>query len=160
MSLFRQASRALLRPRTCNILQTQSPSVSLSFQIQSVRSFVTSSSPFTAQASSGSNSISITKEELEAYQKRVSWRCRQRGMLELDLILGSWADINIKKLNLAHLNEFEAIVEQETPVTMAMLLDPAKTPEEMEKNEILQVIRDYMKNSTKVWMPAYGEGNQ
>ena len=62
--------------------------------------------------------------------------------------------------NLAHLNEFEAIVEQETPVTMAMLLDPAKTPPEMESNEILQVIRDYMKNSTKVWMPEYGQGNQ
>lgn len=43
------------------------------------------------------------------------YRCRQRGLLELDLIIGVWAEENIAKLNAEELDELERIIDLENP---------------------------------------------
>ena len=47
-------------------------------------------------------------------QKRLIYRSKQRGWLEVDLLLGTWASQNVKKLNEQELDQFEAFVNMET----------------------------------------------
>jgi succinate dehydrogenase assembly factor 2 len=54
--------------------------------------------------------------EMEIYvrKKRLIHRCMQRGWLEVDLLLGTWARNNVMSLSLDELNEFEDFVNSET----------------------------------------------
>ena len=40
----------------------------------------------------------IEDEPLQVRQKRILYRCKQRGLLELDLLVGSWAERHISQL--------------------------------------------------------------
>ena len=42
------------------------------------------------------------------------YRAKQRGWLEVDLLLGKWASDNVGNLTLEELDEFEAFVDMET----------------------------------------------
>lgn len=52
--------------------------------------------------------------ESEVRKKRLIYRAKQRGWLEVDLLLGTWANENVPNLNEDELNEFEAFVNMET----------------------------------------------
>lgn len=54
--------------------------------------------------------------EMEIYvrKKRLMHRCLQRGWLEVDLLLGTWARNNVMSLSLDELNDFEDFVNSET----------------------------------------------
>ena len=57
----------------------------------------------------------ITEElALDIRRKRLVYRSKQRGWLEVDLLLGTWASENVPKLNAKELDEFEAFVNAET----------------------------------------------
>jgi succinate dehydrogenase assembly factor 2 len=47
-------------------------------------------------------------------RKRLIYRAKQRGWLEVDLLLGTWASQNVMTLNSRELDEFEAFVNLET----------------------------------------------
>lgn len=49
-----------------------------------------------------------------AFRKRLLYRSKQRGWLEVDLLLGSWADANLGKLNMDQLRAYERILNLET----------------------------------------------
>mmetsp|Transcript_13521 Transcript_13521/g.17092 ORF Transcript_13521/g.17092 Transcript_13521/m.17092 type:complete len:183 (-) Transcript_13521:11-559(-) len=57
-----------------------------------------------------------TKEELEleVRRKRLIYRSKQRGWLEVDLLLGTWAHENVPSLVMDELNQFEDFVNLET----------------------------------------------
>lgn len=59
---------------------------------------------------------SLTNEtnDLDVRRKRLIYRAKQRGWLEVDLLLGTWANQNVPSLNAAELDEFEAFVNVET----------------------------------------------
>ena len=50
----------------------------------------------------------------EAHKKRLVYRSKQRGWLELDLVLGAWATLHVPELNAAELVEYENILNEET----------------------------------------------
>ncbi|TYZ60170.1 hypothetical protein PybrP1_012079 [[Pythium] brassicae (nom. inval.)] len=50
----------------------------------------------------------------EANRKRVIYRSKQRGWLEVDLLLGSWASKNVMALSAEELQQYEDILNQET----------------------------------------------
>jgi len=52
--------------------------------------------------------------ELEVRRKRLIYRSKQRGWLEVDLLLGTWASKNVSKLSMSELDEYEAFVNMET----------------------------------------------
>eukprot|EP00548_Thalassiothrix_antarctica_P016675 CAMPEP_0194197376 /NCGR_PEP_ID=MMETSP0154-20130528/77168_1 /TAXON_ID=1049557 /ORGANISM="Thalassiothrix antarctica, Strain L6-D1" /LENGTH=330 /DNA_ID=CAMNT_0038922037 /DNA_START=60 /DNA_END=1054 /DNA_ORIENTATION=- len=52
--------------------------------------------------------------ELDVRRKRLVYRSKQRGWLEVDLLLGTWAAKNVSKLCLSELDEYEAFVNMET----------------------------------------------
>lgn len=47
-------------------------------------------------------------------RKRLIYRSKQRGWLEVDLLLGTWASENVFSLNESELNQFEDFVNMET----------------------------------------------
>jgi len=57
----------------------------------------------------------ITEEmALDIRRKRLVYRSKQRGWLEVDLLLGTWASENVPNLNAKELDDFEAFVNTET----------------------------------------------
>lgn len=50
----------------------------------------------------------------EANRKRIIYRSKQRGWLEVDLLLGSWASKNVMTLTAEELQQYEDILNQET----------------------------------------------
>ncbi|KAG5177891.1 Flavinator of succinate dehydrogenase-domain-containing protein [Tribonema minus] len=47
-------------------------------------------------------------------RKRLIYRSKQRGWLEVDLLLGTWAEANVMGLTAAEMDEYEAILNCET----------------------------------------------
>lgn len=50
----------------------------------------------------------------EIRRKRLIYRSKQRGWLEVDLLLGTWASENVPKLSVEELDQFEDVVNMET----------------------------------------------
>ncbi|TDH70336.1 hypothetical protein CCR75_002906 [Bremia lactucae] len=50
----------------------------------------------------------------EANRKRIIYRSKQRGWLEVDLLLGRWASENVMKLTSDELQQYEEILNEET----------------------------------------------
>lgn len=63
----------------------------------------------------GQNNNPSSAEELEDIRrKRLIYRAKQRGWLEVDVLLGTWASENVPLLSATELDEFEAFVNTET----------------------------------------------
>jgi len=62
----------------------------------------------------GPNDVVSEDMALDVRRKRLIYRSKQRGWLEVDLLLGTWASQNVPKLNAKELDEFEAFVNAET----------------------------------------------
>jgi len=61
------------------------------------------------------NSPDADKElELDIRRKRLVYRSKQRGWLEVDLLLGTWASEHVHLLDMEELDEYEAFVNLET----------------------------------------------
>ena len=56
-----------------------------------------------------------TSADLEPRRKRVLFRAWHRGLREMDLILGRFADATIAELSDAELDEYERLMEQPDP---------------------------------------------
>jgi succinate dehydrogenase assembly factor 2 len=52
--------------------------------------------------------------ELQVRRKRLIYRAKQRGWLEVDLLLGTWANQNVAALSPTELDDFEAFVNMDT----------------------------------------------
>ena len=68
------------------------------------------------------------QSDLSHRQKRVLWRARHRGMKEMDLMLGHYAEQHIAAMGAAQLDEFEAILEVSDAFLLDWLTDKTETP--------------------------------
>ena len=59
-------------------------------------------------------SLDPTQNNLDIRRKRLIYRSKQRGWLEVDLLLGTWAHENVHLLTEDELDEYEAFVNFET----------------------------------------------
>jgi antitoxin CptB len=50
-------------------------------------------------------------ETREAREKRLLWRCRHRGIREMDILLGGFAEARLPSMTAAELDELEQLVE-------------------------------------------------
>lgn len=58
--------------------------------------------------------VSGTPEEDGARRKRMIYRSKQRGWLEADLLMGSWAVKHVPTLTAEELDEYEVLLKEET----------------------------------------------
>ena len=85
-----------------------------------------------------SSAPEISSSELEGVKKQLLWRARQRGLLELDVILGSFADKNLKTMSLADTTEFEKILALESPDLYKLLSGQAPPSAELKDSAVLK----------------------
>lgn len=94
---------------------------------------------------------------LENRRKRLIYRSKQRGWLEVDLLLGTWASMHVPTLNTHELNEFERFVNMETIDIYNVLTLRSDVPEEMSSlsssgrgvdgRTLVEKIQDWVKES-------------
>ena len=83
-------------------------------------------------------------------QKRLIYRSKQRGWLEVDLLLGTWASQNVKKLNEQELDQFEAFVNMETIDIYNIITLRLDVPEELKTPDgsgVVERIQEWARNS-------------
>ena len=71
----------------------------------------------------------LAVDATEANRKRLLYRSRQRGWLEVDLLLGTWAAKNLPGLTAGELDAYEAILNQETTDLYNLLLSKPEVAE-------------------------------
>jgi len=69
-----------------------------------------------------------TNQELDARRKRLCFRAWHRGMREMDLLLGRFADAAVAKFTEDELALFEALIEVPDPDLFAWIIAPATVP--------------------------------
>jgi succinate dehydrogenase flavin-adding protein (antitoxin of CptAB toxin-antitoxin module) len=67
---------------------------------------------------------------------RILYRSRQRGYLELDLLLGKWAENNAAHLNEKRLQDLVDLLEQENPDLWQWLTGQAEPPSDLVANTV------------------------
>lgn len=75
-----------------------------------------------------------------ARRRRLKFRCWHRGMREVDLLLGRFADVTVDGMDDAGLAEFEALLDLPDPEILAWVTGGADVPADVENNLIRQLI--------------------
>lgn len=70
---------------------------------------------------------------------RLLYRARQRGWLELDLLVGLWAEREVAHLSPAALKDFEYLLLQENPDLFKWITGQSEPPDDMQRNVAFQV---------------------
>jgi antitoxin CptB len=72
----------------------------------------------------------ISSEGLEVRRRRLLFRAWHRGMREVDLITGRFADAHIANLSEADVEEFERLMDVAEPDLLAWVMGATPTPAE------------------------------
>lgn len=79
--------------------------------------------------------LSMEDLELEVRKKRLVYRAKQRGWLEVDLLCGTWANQNVPSLEMDELNQFEDFVNLETIDIYNIITLRTDVPDEMKRED-------------------------
>lgn len=71
----------------------------------------------------------ITSAELDPRRRRLLFRAWHRGIREMDLILGQFADTELSAIGAADLDEFEAILGEDDNDLFNWICGKTETPE-------------------------------
>lgn len=72
---------------------------------------------------------------------RLLYRAKQRGFLEMDLLVGLWAEKNVPKMDAAQLKAMEEVLDQENPDLFKWLTGQESASEAMQANAAFKVLR-------------------
>lgn len=78
----------------------------------------------------------------EANRKRVIYRSKQRGWLEVDLLLGSWAAQHVMALSAAELAQYEDILNEETIDIFNYVSGKSPLPERLD-TPVMKRLQEY-----------------
>ena len=96
----------------------------------------------------------LSPEEYDgAKRRRMIHRSKQCGMLEVDLILGSWAAENVPKLSREALDEFDKILQEETIDIFNMLARRIEIPPHLRDLSIMKSIMEYSWSKNSISLP-------
>ena len=74
----------------------------------------------------------LSSAGLDARRRRILFRAWRRGMREMDLLMGSFADAELPGMSDIELEEFEGLLDAPDPVVLAWLTGEEPTPDEVE----------------------------
>jgi antitoxin CptB len=72
----------------------------------------------------------VSSAGLDARRRRILFRAWRRGMREMDLVMGHFADQEIAAMSEAELDEFETLLEAPDPVVLGWITGEEPTPRE------------------------------
>merc|ERR1712086_1249531 len=73
----------------------------------------------------------------DAVRRRLLYRSKMRGWLEMDIMLGKWAAANLQELDDQGLDQFAEVLAMENPDLYKWLTGQAPVPDEI-KNDVLR----------------------
>ena len=68
--------------------------------------------------------------QLDARRRKLAFRASHRGMKEMDVILGGYADRTLGEMNNDELDQFEALLEEADPDLHAWIIGGGDVPAE------------------------------
>jgi len=103
-------------------------------------------------SSSFSNNYDEEKEEEEHRRKRILinktlYRAKQRGFLELDVVVGEWAErnLNAKTTSDSFLTQFAQVLDEENPDLYSYLTGQSEAPKYLrEENEAYKALKAHV----------------
>lgn len=75
--------------------------------------------------------VTLSSAELDPRRKRILFRCWHRGIREMDLVFGQFADAELPGLSDAELDEFERIMSEEDNDLAKWILGTLPVPEHL-----------------------------
>ncbi|MGH6835244.1 MAG: succinate dehydrogenase assembly factor 2 [Methylocella sp.] len=87
-------------------------------------------------------SLHASKFSLDARRRRIVFRSWHRGMLEMDLVLGRFADAEIASLGCSELDDYERLLEAQDRDVFSWLTGAAETPDSYD-TPVLRKIRAF-----------------
>mmetsp|Transcript_20486 Transcript_20486/g.32954 ORF Transcript_20486/g.32954 Transcript_20486/m.32954 type:complete len:194 (-) Transcript_20486:185-766(-) len=93
--------------------------------------------------------IALPDDDVATRQKRLIYRSKQRGWLEVDLLLGTWASENVPNLEGDELDQFEDFVNMETIDIYNVITLRLDVPEHMKRNGegVVERIQEWARSS-------------
>ena len=79
---------------------------------------------------------------LEERRKRLAFRAWHRGMKELDLLIGGFADRYLAELSADQLDRFEALLDVPEPLMYSWLMGQARPPATFD-NDVMALLLDF-----------------
>jgi len=74
----------------------------------------------------------LSSATLDERRRRILFRARRRGLREMDLVMGRFADANLRAMSEAELDEFERLLNVPDPQILAWIMGEATMPVEFD----------------------------
>jgi len=74
----------------------------------------------------------LSSAALDERRRRILFRAWRRGLREMDLVMGRFADANLLAMNDAKLDEFERLLDIPDPQVLAWITGEAAAPREFD----------------------------
>ena len=81
----------------------------------------------------------LSSAGLDARRRRILFRAWRRGMREMDLVMGRFADARLPGMSDAELDLFEALLDAPDPSVLAWITGEAETPAEYDTPLLAQL---------------------
>eukprot|EP00166_Cyanidium_caldarium_P001314 ctg_1669.g650 len=83
--------------------------------------------------------VTQSEAHLPANKRKVLYRSKQTGFLELDLILGNWAEKNLPKMTEQQVEEYEKLISCEVPELYKWLSGQENPPKNVDGKLFRQI---------------------
>jgi antitoxin CptB len=84
-----------------------------------------------------------SSEGLDTRRRKLLFRSWHRGMREMDLILGSFADANINKLNDEQLDHYEVLLDITDRELLSWIIGERPVPAEVDHDVYRQIVASH-----------------
>ena len=74
----------------------------------------------------------LSSGALDERRRRILFRAWRRGMREMDLVMGQFADANLPAMSEAELDAFERLLNAPDPKVLAWIIGEERTPPEFD----------------------------
>ncbi|KAI3833659.1 hypothetical protein MKW92_041908 [Papaver armeniacum] len=141
-STLRQTLNTMAMPNKRTI-STRSLLVDTLLQSQScLRSHLGSVSHFSMNLQSFGGIIDLSNEENKRRTINRLYRSKQRGFLELDLVLGKWVEENIFSMDESGIKSLVHVLDVENPDLWKWLTNQEQPPEAVNNNPVFSALRE------------------
>lgn len=100
---------------------------------------------------------SAQDEQLDNRRKQLRWRAKCRGWLELDVLMGTFAEKHLAEFDNEKLDVFEEVLELENPDLFKWFTLQTPVPEELQDNEVMAMLLAHVKQDRAGGMGMAGK---